>query len=656
MNLDDELFWVNLVSAMGDSKNRGVEIFSPWYSEAFVKEKLEDKQNSLARMESIGEIEDAEKWHERSKRRFERNWDRLSNETKRAYQSSARHFGKYLGLKRSDSDVSKIVARLIILSYMEASTLVEEYAMWMEDEELSPNTINLRLAALRWFVDAARMVGWVEWQLDVKNVKGGKIKDTRGPSDAEFRRILRVVNSTGGKSGTRNRLLVYLLAFMGLRIGSAISLDLENIDFDRRMIKVRWKAKGEGVARYVWRPVGPETFSALEEWLDVRGRDSGPVIIRLDRPTRGNERISIRSAQQIIHNIGVEASTRKPLNPHAFRHFHATDALEAEADPRRVMKSTGHKDTRTLLVHYDDSDDSAAREVSAAMESRWLLELDKFEEDDEGEIHGRLDELEEVDADGEIEDEFGVISSTEAIANAVEYDRIPTGMSTVDDLLGGRLGNQGIVVQSIILLGGFPGIGKSTLARQISYNICEANGGAKVLYASGEESADQIGEALARLGCDHERLLLFPEKSLNRICAAAKKKKIDVLVIDSVNTVAVDACSKPPGSISQLKAVGNYLLEWCKGVGGSGGSGISVILITHVDKKGSIAGPKALEHHVDAVFSFMSPSKRSTMRSLGCEGKNRFGPATKEIFFEMTGKGLVERIVEPNDFGYDDDA
>jgi hypothetical protein len=88
------------------------------------------------------------------------------------------------------------------------------------------------------------------------------------------------------------------------------------------------------------------------------------------------------------------------------------------------------------------------------------------------------------------------------------------------------------------------------------------------------------------------------------------------------------------------------LLDWCKGVDGGVGSEAAVIIIAHVDKKGGIAGPKQLEHHVDGVFSFMSPSKRSTMRSLGCEGKNRFGASTGEIFFEMTDKGLVEKSLD----------
>ena len=643
---------------MARSKDKsGVEIFSPWYTDAFVQEKLSDKQAALAKMEERGEIRSAKDWNEKAQRRFKRHWDRLSDETKRSYQSAARHFGKYLGIKRLNSKVSNIVARLIVLSYMEASTLVEEYIMWMEqDLELSPNTINVRLAAMRWFVDAARRVGWVEWKLDVKNVKGGRVTDTSGPNDAEFRRILRVVNTAEGKGAMRNRFLVYMLAFMGVRISSAISLDMENIDFDGKRFKVKWKGKGDTAARYVWRPVGPETFDALEEWLEVRGRNPGPIMTSLDRAKRGTGRLSIRSAQRIIEEIGREAATKRKLTPHAFRHLHATDSLEAEADPRRVMKSTGHSDTRTLLGHYDDSDDTAAREVSSAMESRWLENLEQFEEEDEQEIQERYNEG-EADASEDDLDELGVVTSTTAASEAVEHPRLSTGMPGVDNLLGGKKNAQGIVRGSIVLLGGYPGIGKSTLARQICHNICEENPGEKILYASGEESADQIGEALRRLDCEHDNLLLLPEKSVNKICHVAERLNVAVVVIDSVSTVAVDECPKDPGSITQVKAIGHYMLGWCKGIGDEEGSGIAVIIISHVDKKGNIAGPKALEHHVDGVFSFMSPSKRSRMRSLGCEGKNRFGDATKEMYFEMTSKGLVEQDMddEQDDYRYDGD-
>jgi len=623
-------------------RNSPSEIFSPWYTEKFVEGKLDDKREELVRLESRGDIRSAKDWNEKAQRRFKAFFDRLSDDSKRSYQSSARHFGKYLGLPRRESKVSNIVARLIVLSYLEASTLVEEYIMWMEEEDYAPSTINTRVAALKWFVDSARRVGWVEWKLDVKGIKGGKRRDTEGPSEAEFRRILRVVNTAGGKTSARNKLLVYMLAFMGVRISSAISLNKENIDFEGRQFKVKWKGKGDNKSQYIWRPVGEGTMEALRDWLEIRGDHDGPIFTPLNSGARADARLSIRSARKIIADIGREAATKKPLSPHAFRHFHGTDILENEGDTRLAMKSLGHANIKTVEEYADKRADKS-RFATESIEKRWLNQLSKYEDDDEEEIEQRYTEVN--GGEGEIDEDLaalGVVTSTSAARNVEEHERLSTGLETVDDLFGGKGDNRGIVLGSLVLLGGFPGIGKSTLARQISYNIVKSNPGTKVLMASGEESSDQIGEALDRLGCAHKNLLVFPEISIEKICEVAERVGASVLVVDSVSTVASDRCNKPPGSVSQVKAVGSFLLQWCKGVGDSVGSGIAVIVVSHVDKKGNIAGPKTLEHHVDAVFTFMSPSKRSPMRSLGCEGKNRFGDATKEIFFKMTDKGLVE--------------
>lgn len=636
---------------------KGVEIYSPWYSGEFVQEKLESKKIELARLEISGDIRSAEGWNEKARRRFQLHFDRLASETKRSYQSSARHFGKYLGLPKAETKVSNIVARLILLAYLEATTLIEEYVMWMQtDLELAPATINVRLAALRWFVDSSRRVGWVDWKLDVRSVKGGKVTDTSGPSEAEFRRILRVVNSMPGPAGARTKALVYILAFMGVRISSAISLDVDNINYDERSIRVRWKGKGETKAHYIWRPVGEETFEAIEDWIKVRGSEDGPVFVGVGRAKRGLNRLSIRSAQRDIEKVGREAATRKKLTPHGFRHFFATNNLKEEGDTRRVMKATGHTNVKTIEA-YDDSDDQAAREVVESMESRWLEDIDDHEDEDIAEIQerygGNTDSESEAETT-ELED-MGVFSATAVAASSVSYNRISTGMKSVDGMFGGKGEKFGLVRGSLVLIGGAPGIGKSTLSRQICFNICESNPGMRVLYGSAEETPEQISEALERLECTHDNFLLVSERRVDRVCEIADKAKASVVVIDSISTVVVDGINKPPGSITQVKAAGQHLLDWCKGVDDGRGSDAVVILIAHVTSDDRIAGPRELEHHVDAIYMFSSPSKRSKQRSLGCEGKNRFGDATKEIFFEMTGKGLVEKsLVDDDEIGSED--
>jgi len=628
-------------------KQKPVELYSAWYTNDFVESKVEEKKTELARLEKRGDIRGAEGYNEKARRRFQRSFDRLSTESKRSYQSSARHFAKYLGLPKAEAKVSNVVARLILLSYLEACTLVEEYVMWMQDDlDLSPNTINVRLAALRWFVDAARRVGWVEWKLDVKNVKGGNVRDTKGPSEAEFRRILRVVNSGAGPKAARTKLLVYMLAFMGVRISSAISLDMENVDFDNRMIRVRWKGKGEKKFHYVWRPMGEETFDALEDWTAIRGDHDGPVFVAIKKAkakAKNTARLSIRQAQRDIDEVGREAATVKKLTPHGFRHFFATYNLQHE-DTRKVMKATGHTNIKTV-ERYDDSELRGARDVISKMEKRWIDELEELEDDDEAEIQERYSGGDGDDGDDDRDEleQLGVFSATAVADSAVTYNRISTGMKTVDFMLGGKGRKWGLVRGGIVLLGGSPGIGKSTLARQICFNICQANPNVRVLYGSAEETPHQISEALERLECSHKNLFLVNERSINHICSVADRVGAAVVVIDSVSTVVVDGCTKRPGSVTQVKEAGQFMLDWCKGVDGSEGSDAAVILIAHVTSSGDIAGPKELEHHVDAIFSFTSPSKRSKNRSLGCEGKNRFGDATREIFFEMTNKGLIEK-------------
>jgi len=626
-------------------------VYSPWYNDAFAKEHFANKKTELAETHTDGDLEKFGEWLKRAQRRFQSMFDRLSDETKRAYQASAKHFGGYIGLRKAK--VSEVVARLISLSYIEACTLVEEYISWMEeDEELAPNTINRHVAALRFFVDTARRVGWVEYKLDVKGVKTQRVKDVDAFSERDFKRIIRAVQRAQGQTATRNKLMVYMLAFMGLRISSVLSLDFENIDFEKRRLKVRWKGEGRN---YKWRPAGSQVISALEEWLEDRGREPGAIFTNFDPGKKGTGRLTRRSAERIVQEIGREAGTKKKLRTHAFRHFYADDNLKAtNQNTRDVSGGLGHKNIKTIEEYVTKGKgDKRTRNLVDSMEQRWLGETD------EGDLEGDDHEIdEEEDEDEEVIP--GVVSAVEAVENPVEYERISTGMDNVDHVLGG-----GVVLGGILLLGGFPGIGKSTLARQMAAGMCRANSGMKVLVASGEEPVDQIAEALKRTRAVHKNVKLFSERSINTICDVAERLGVSVLIVDSVSTVTVDDVNKKPGSVTQVKAVGQHLMDWAKGMGNdededeyAEGSGIAVIIISHVDKKGQIAGPKALEHYVDAVLLFEG-AKHTKPRRLSQE-KNRFADTTRMAFFKMTKRGLVEKdpppgYAEENDFDEDED-
>ena len=205
--------------------------------------------------------------------------------------------------------------------------------------------------------------------------------------------------------------------------------------------------------------------------------------------------------------------------------------------------------------------------------------------------------------------------------------RVSTGLAELDRVLGG-----GIVPGSFVLLSGDPGIGKSTLLLQASMQIAAREG--TVLYVSGEESPEQTRSRGTRLGPLSDRLLLLAETSLQVILDQAERLRPKVLVIDSIQTIASEDLESPPGSFSQVREAAVRLMALAKG------KGVSTVVIGHITKDGSIAGPKALEHLVDAVV-YMEGEGHRVHRLLRTQ-KNRFGPTPEVGVLEMTEKGLQE--------------
>lgn len=209
---------------------------------------------------------------------------------------------------------------------------------------------------------------------------------------------------------------------------------------------------------------------------------------------------------------------------------------------------------------------------------------------------------------------------------ATDELRFHTGMNELDRVLGG-----GAVQGSLVLVGGAPGIGKSTLMLQICDNLCRFS---KVLYVSGEESERQIKLRAQRLGIRNEGLYLYSETNLDNIVASAESLRPDILIVDSIQTIYNGDSNSSPGSVAQVKECTMTLMHVAKGLG------VTVFVVGHINKEGSLAGPKVLEHMVDCVLHFEG-EEHNSYRILRA-AKNRFG-ATNEIgVFEMGDQGLAE--------------
>lgn len=204
--------------------------------------------------------------------------------------------------------------------------------------------------------------------------------------------------------------------------------------------------------------------------------------------------------------------------------------------------------------------------------------------------------------------------------------RLSTGFTDLDMVLGG-----GILMGSVSLLAGQPGIGKSTILMQICAKVAEKH---NVLYVSGEESAGQVKLRALRLGAESERLSFAASTSANDIAKTIESGEFDLVIVDSIQTLAMDEISSAPGTVSQVTNSGNLIIRAAKA------TDTAVVIVGHVTKEGTLAGPKVLEHLVDVVLNFEGDRYGGfkTVRAV----KNRFGSTNEVAIFEMCAEGLKE--------------
>lgn len=234
-------------------------------------------------------------------------------------------------------------------------------------------------------------------------------------------------------------------------------------------------------------------------------------------------------------------------------------------------------------------------------------------------------------AAGVKQQESRIVSLSEVSAD--DHVRIRIGIKELDRVLGG-----GIVPGSLILVGGDPGIGKSTLLLQVCQHLAEAR---DVLYISGEESLSQIKLRANRMGSFSENLKLLCETNLDTIRTVIENKKPELVVIDSIQTMYSEEVASAPGSVSQVRESTNVFMQLAKGLG------ITIFIVGHVTKEGTVAGPRVLEHMVDTVLYFEGDRHASYRILRGV--KNRFGSTNEIGVFEMRQDGLAE-VENPSEY------
>jgi integrase len=306
---------------------------------------------------------------EKAQRLFTMALGQKSKSTIESYEKALRDFCRFMEM----TDPRAALGYLLSLGRLEAELRVMEYLGWLEEAELSPSTQRVRLSALKFYVKTANRAQWIDWTLEVEGPPQETIKDVRGPTETEFEAILSEVDKYESGTDLRNRLIVYMLSFLGLRISSVLSIDMEHIDTRRRSVSVTWKGKRK---KRVTKTVPDATWALLELWIAERGGHAGPLFCNYSSAAEvAGARLTRRTCGKIIKRIGDRCGV-DGLHPHAFRHFSATEALEVtDGNERKTMKHTGHTSRRMIDIYEDQRRDDAGQ-VAQAIEHKWKKQND----------------------------------------------------------------------------------------------------------------------------------------------------------------------------------------------------------------------------------------------------------------------------------------
>lgn len=286
--------------------------------------------------------------------------------TLRAYDADLRDFAGFVGA----DDARAAVASLVTSHKGDGHAVALAWRVHLQARGLAAATVGRKLAALRSVVKLAGQLGLADWELSIGGPRGEGYRDTRGPGDDGWRAVRELAKREAGEHGeggpkrVRDLALARLLHDLGLRRGEACGLDLVDVEFDAEGRPQRvWILGKRRTSREPLTLAGP-TAEALGRWIDVRGREPGPVFTRLDRGAKGLSRLTGRSVARIVNGLGERAGLPRRLAPHGLRHQAITAALDKTGgDVRKVQRFSRHHDLKTLVI-YDDKRRDGAADVS----------------------------------------------------------------------------------------------------------------------------------------------------------------------------------------------------------------------------------------------------------------------------------------------------
>ena len=276
--------------------------------------------------------------------------------TLKAYQADFRCFAGFVG---ADGPAAALDA-LVSLSAGTANAVAHSYRAHLVARGLAPATVARRLAALRSATKLARTLGRIDWTLSVEAPRVETLRDTRGPGDEGWRSLLSAARTSTTPKGVRDVAIVRLLHDLALRRAEVVSLDLDHVDLDGSTVMVL----GKGWTQRARMTIPPPVKAALVAWLDVRGRDPGPLFVRLDPAGPGKGRLTGRSVHRMVGALGGKAGIARRVAPHQLRHAGITKALDvSNGNVREVQKFSRHRKLDVLLV-YDDARADVAGELA----------------------------------------------------------------------------------------------------------------------------------------------------------------------------------------------------------------------------------------------------------------------------------------------------